>query len=322
MKQIDEFWRMLDEKLIVADEDGVVLQVALMATIYVTDMHRREVREALVACCEQYFQRCGSHLRWALRPDTGKMVHFEEGEASRLRQWLPALDEHDSTSLSYHSAEWHLGAGAYTLRALVCAKALYRALGYVRFTVPVQTLSNEPDLVPSMLLDFSRRLRPMSGYGGIGMVATPDYGLAEHYNPVVYGVAQRFPGMEVDYPVWHGISLGKEEGWIKGVNWLTVVDDPLLKRLGGVDSVRSDLAALDSGFDVFRFDGGLMIRAGTRPELGDAAAGNWPALYVKLAKYLKPLRVVSHPPFHRTWEGVDVFTEERTQAWLSRFEDR
>ncbi|MCC6555809.1 MAG: DUF3396 domain-containing protein [Polyangiaceae bacterium] len=71
-----------------------------------------------------------------------------------------------------------------------------------------------------------------------------------------------------------------------------------------------------------RYDGGIVVRAGSLPELGDAATDDWPALYVKLAKYLKPLRVVSHPAFHRSWAGVDVFTNERTQAWLRRFEDR
>lgn len=327
MKQTDEFLRMLDEKLRVTDEDGVVLQVALVATIYIANMHQTDVRQAVIACCESYFQRYGSCLRWALQwapySDTRQMERFGAGNGSRPREWLLSLDEHESYSLSVHGAEWHLGAAPYSLVVLGCRRAEYPDLGYLRFAVPVPTLSSEPNLVPTMLLEFCERLKPASGYAGIGIVESLKYAFTPHYDPIVYGVAQRFPGLEVDYPVWHSNYLWKGEGSIKGVNWLTVVGDRLLDRLGGADAVRSELAALDSGFAISRYDGGIMIRAGDRPDLGDAVAGDWPVLYVKLAKYLKPLRVVSHPGYHRpSHEGLDVFDDERTQAWLRRFEDR
>jgi hypothetical protein len=85
--------------------------------------------------------------------------------------------------------------------------------------------------------------------------------------------------------------------------------------------VEADLAALDSGFVVRRYDGGILIQAGPRPQLGDAARGDWPRLYVKLAKYLKPIRVTSHNPF-QIGRTVVPFDKPNSEAWLRRFDDR
>jgi hypothetical protein len=131
-------------------------------------------------------------------------------------------------------------------------------------------------------------------------------------------MAQRFPGLEAEYPIGHSIWL---EHGIKGVNWLTVVGDPWLDRLGGADAVEAGLASLDGRFIVHRFEGGVLIQAGPQPELGDAKHDRWPELYVKLAKYLKPIRITEHAPFHHAGPG-SRFDLERSEAWLRRFDDR
>jgi len=311
----------LDEQLRYADDDGVVLQVAIFATVYIEDTYKREVRQAIGACCADYFRRCGQQLRWALHLDEDHMERFGEGEASSPGAWLPELGEDEGFCLNYHSGAWHLGAAAFSLEAVGFPQRPFTQLGYLRFSFPVTWLSEHPDVLPEMLLTFCRRLKPVSGYGGIGMNECADSGLSARYTPIVYEVAQRFPGFEPDYPADHILSLEKGDGGIKSINWLTVVGDRLLAKLGGADAVQAALVALDSRFIVQRFTGGAMIQAGPRPELGDAALADWPELYVKLAKYLKPIRVAKHFPFHRPGPG-DHFDQARTDAWLRRFDDR
>ena len=132
------------------------------------------------------------------------------------------------------------------------------------------------------------KLRPVSGYAGIGIVSCADYAIAARYSPIEYELAQRFPALEIDDPAEHTIWLPRGEGGIKSVNWLTVVGDRFLARLGGVDAVCAAIAALDDRYVVHRFEGGVLIQAGPRPELGAVELDDWPTLYVKLAKLLKP----------------------------------
>jgi hypothetical protein len=320
---------MLDENLTVRDPKGrEVLQVALIATVYFREAYRREVREAVVACCEDFFQRCGHKLRWALHPDSRYMEPYGDGKGSHPRTWLPDLGEEGSFSLIYHGARHERGAGCPSLNGLGRELLLPRVkLGHLQFGFPLLWFSQNPGTFPEVVLEICRKLQPDSGYGGIGVIESPDNGISHRWEPVIYELAQRFPGLEADFPIDHGLWLvqGRDDGrsGIKGVNWLTVVADRYLDELGGAARVEADVRALDSRFIVHGWGGGLMIQAGERPELGDAERDRWPELYVKLAKYLKPLRITQHRPFGHAGPGPRFGNDSKEAlAWLRRFDDR
>jgi hypothetical protein len=127
-------------------------------------------------------------------------------------------------------------------------------------------VEDHPGSLVDVLLELCRKLNPVSGYGGIGVIASPDTAVSSRYEPIV--------------------------------------------------------AALDSRFIVHRFPGGVMIQAGSRPDLGDAERDLWPDLYVKLAKELKPVQVSSHGPMQISGPGLRMDGAARTKAWLRRFDDR
>ncbi|WP_437758473.1 type VI immunity family protein [Sorangium sp. So ce1389] len=323
--ETNEMMNVLDEHLTVNDDDGrPVLQVALLATLYFEDAYKTEVREAVISCCEDYFRRCGPHLRWALHPEKRLMEPYGKGKGSNPRAWLLGFGEDESFSLIYHGAEHDRGASPFLAHALGDEKRPIVELGFFRIAFPLLWFADLPESLPEVMLDVCRKLKPVSGYGGIGVVESPDSSVSNLYEPVVYNWAQKFPGLEADYPISHSIWLlegrGGKEG-IKGVNWLTVLGERWVVEMGGVDKVEADLRALDQRFVVHRFDGGLMIQAGRRPQLGDAARNVWPELYVKLSKYLKPIRITEHRPFHYGGPGLR-FDLERSEAWLRRFDDR
>ena len=106
---------------------------------------------------------------------------------------------------------------------------------------------------------------------------------------------------------------------IKGVNWLTALDDECFERLGGRDAVLSDL---DEAFKFYNYDGGVLIQAGPVPQLGDVNQRHIPRYYQQLARKLKPLRMVfpqGHSllksPRPQEKSGADVSNE-----WLARFD--
>jgi hypothetical protein len=324
--ELEDLSQVLGEHLSVKDEDGrVVLQVAQLATVYFEAPYRREAREAVASCSEDYFRRWGQHLRWALNPDTGRMERFGAGKASNPRAWLPAIGEDEEFTLKYHGAEDKRGASAFSVKAFGQVRRPKLQFGHFRVSFPLLWFADGTGSLPEVLLDICQKLKPLSGYGGIGVIESPDNWMSSEYEPIVYAWAQRLPGLEADYPISHGLWLrnGREDGrdGIKGGNWLTVLSDRYVAELGGADKIEADLKTLDSRFLVHRYEGGILIQAGPRPQLGDVERDLWPEPYVKLNKYLKPIRVVRHNAFQHGGPG-ERFDKARSEAWLRRFDDR
>jgi hypothetical protein len=135
------------------------------------------------------------------------------------------------------------------------------------------------------------------------------------YQKAVRAIGERFPGLEVESAP---ITTNHIGSGIKGVNWLTVLSDRWIDKLGGLDYLRIRLN--ESHFYFYLFDGGLVIQAGPRPEMGDVAANFWPEQYVTLAKVLKPIQIANHYPMH--FGGTGGLDHQATMAWINRFDGR
>jgi hypothetical protein len=125
----------------------------------------------------------------------------------------------------------------------------------------------------------------------------------------VQAAAQRFIGLEVDDAFGTSASVNNA---IKGVNWLTLIDNGFVRALGGMDSLRTQL-----GPEILfhPLPNGLMIQAGDRPRIGDLNAGDRLPDYRAVARALLPIRTKKH------WPIFKVGSQMETKAWLSRFDD-
>jgi len=315
----------LSEYLTFKDEAGhVVIQVALLATVYFENGHTREMRDGIARCCEEYLRLCGPHIRWVLAPDAHDLRPFASSQFSSPQSWIPQTGEGTDLEVIYDGARYKKGASAFMLEAMAHPKRRVGELAYFRVAFPLTFFFDKEGSFHEFVLGVCRALKPSSGYGGIGVIESPYPEIGMYFEPFAYQMAQRFPGLEVDYPTSHTSPL---EHGIKGVNWLTILGDRWLAKLGGEGALRADLTALDSRFNVHTFDKGVMIQAGARPQLGDTERDIWPELYVKLAKKLKPIRVVKHGSLHfapplNELRGTPRFDDDSSQAWLRRFEDR
>jgi hypothetical protein len=84
----------------------------------------------------------------------------------------------------------------------------------------------------------------------------------------------------VDYPQFHILKL---DNGIKGVNWLTVISDSLLDKLGNRQAFT---AALPAAVTVHSYTGGLVLQAGELPQIGDTNRRNDPTAYHDVARAL------------------------------------
>lgn len=324
LNQLTSSMQGLNDELALDDGEGhIVLQIVLSATLYVENGYLEATRVAIGKVCEAYATRCADHLRWALNPDTDRMEPFGSGKGTRILEWLPALPEKKQYTIMFRGAEDKRSASPWYLECLGIERRSYDTLSYVRICYPLLVIADASNPFHDIVLDMCRILRPVSGYTGVSFVESPDTYLSGQYEPVVYQWAQRFPGLEIDYPTAHTIGLRKGRGGkpgIKGASWLTALADRWLDEMGGIDKLIAGVTALDPRFSFYPYDGGLLIRAGDLPELGDAQRDVWPELQGKLARYLKPIRVTEHPAFH--YDNPGRMHQRESEAWLRRFDDR
>ena len=302
----------VEQKLtIIDDENRVVVRIALFCTLYFENGHITEVREQVADCIADYLNLCGNHVNWVKNPKTFKWHRVDDSTFPAMRNWLLKLEPNDSYELNFHGDEDEYAASQFRVTALG-AREWQKELSYFKVALPITWFADHQGNFPTFALNFCRKLKPVSGYAGLGIIDSASGMLLNEYEPVVTRIAQQFPGLEVDYPYFHILHLN--EG-IKGVNWLTILGNRWLAELGGITAIKEKLS---SEFVFHAFPGGVVIQAGSRPQMGDRTKNCLPELYVQLNAVLKPVRIKLHYAFHHAGEGrFDLNTSEK---WLSRFD--
>jgi hypothetical protein len=122
----------------------------------------------------------------------------------------------------------------------------------------------------------------------------------------VGGMAMRFRGFDILEP-----DLARQaRGLVPNCSWLNLLGERVVEKLGGESVIRSSLS---SEVQVRRISGGLLLRAGGLPPVGDT---NRQALDLapvrEVARLTKPLRVAKRVFLYGT--------EEFRNDWLNRFD--
>jgi hypothetical protein len=165
-----------------------------------------------------------------------------------------------------------------------------------------------------LVLDWCAVVKPRHGTAG------PSFLLDQtthhrHSGRVIYPLIRRFPGIDYD-DGGNWISQAGREQKIRSIGWLTAVDDAFVADLGGVAKLRREL---DAECPLHVYDGGVVIQAGPRPEIGDQHRGKPMDAYRRVARTLRPIRFeryelgLLYPP-----EPLDRVAE--TLAWIGRFD--
>lgn len=301
------------KNLSLKDKRGrTVVSVGLVATLFFEEAWTRSKREIIAMLVSNYMARFGEHLRFA-KDMKGKIYPIAANRVPHPASWLPSYpDEGEDWYFGFHSGNSAGEAGEFTVCGLG-SDNVSKTLGYFHVSFPLNGFSDEQGGFRTYILDVCEKLKPLSGYGGLGIIEPLDVYAAEPQLALVRALAERFPGLEVEARTSHSLYL--RDG-IKGVNWLTVLGDRWVQEMGGVDYLR---LWVTEACTLYPYSGGVVIQAGAHPELGDSQANRWPMHYVKLAKALKKIRVKEHRPFHLG--GANRFDHEATMKWLNRFDD-
>lgn len=301
-----------EEQLVVRDGHGrIVVQAGLRAVFYFEGAEQPERRAAVVACVDKLQSLIGQHLRWVVHPTTAKRYPRGSPRVPALSDWMAQRSKDQAWEYCTHGGEQPEAASHFLIAAYGPAGWKGNP-GYLEFALPLTWFADHPGSLPALVLEVSDILRPLHGYGGIGLLESFDESVESAAEPSVYALARRFPGLEVGMALSHARYL--KDG-IKGVNWLTLVGTRWLPAVGGVETLR---AVLGADIPVREYNGGVLIQAGARPRLGDVNDGRSPEPYQRVAHALRPIRVDSVGSLH--YAGANRFTKDTSDEWLRRFD--
>ncbi|OTQ31008.1 hypothetical protein B6D19_10345 [Gilliamella apicola] len=192
---------------------------------------------------------------------------------------------------------------------------LYPDVTYVQLYLPISELKEfGVEQLIALNQQISKILQPMHGFFGLGIQHSHEY---YDYQYLEYELAHQFLGLDISN------VEGDEhlrEGF-KCINWLTILSDQLITdKLSSLEVLKERNS--DNQIRFYPYAGGVVVRAGEVPELGDVASNPYPKHYVNVNALLKPARAPEILSLGLgSINGEIRFNKRTSKEWQCRFDD-
>ncbi|MCL4204035.1 MAG: DUF3396 domain-containing protein [Pirellulaceae bacterium] len=120
--------------------------------------------------------------------------------------------------------------------------------------------------------------------------------------------ALRSHGFDIPNNLSTGNSLGK---LCRGARWLTILSNELLGQVGGIDSLKKQLA---DGVEIIECSHGVLLRAGRTPEIGDVNRQQTTPLLASVAHAIEAVTFFGDSSLRPLFGDA-----ERQERWERRF---
>lgn len=301
-----------------SDRTRTVIGPALIGTLFFRHGSQPAVRRAVLDCVDYFRMSFGDKLVGGKKGETKYSRKTPKG-IEAIRQSILSVSPDYALQFVLSDVTDSETAPEYLIKVLTAQayqETHYDDLSYLKFVLPWSLVESAKGLEKyhDLMVFICNALPIRGGYGGLSSVLPYNY---DRYTPQEYQLAQRFTGLEVDS--W-GFAESRqfEAGYIKSVNWYTVLGEPFVEKLGGETAVRASLTREDILIE--RSGQCLVIRAGAYPLLGAPEEGRLEP-YVFVNRFVKGLRNPLRKSMHSYMEGVESFAEEETRQWVARFDE-
>ena len=192
---------------------------------------------------------------------------------------------------------------------------LHQDITYVQLYLPILELKEfGVEQLIALNQQISEILQPMHGFFGLGIQHSHEY---YDYQYLEYELAHQFLGLDIS-----NVQADKRlrEGF-KCINWLTILSDQLIAdKLGSLEELKEHNN--DNEIRFYPYAGGVVVRAGEVPELGDVASNPYPKHYVNVNALLKPARAPEIASLgFGSINGEIRFNKRTSKEWQGRFDD-
>ncbi|GKX55132.1 hypothetical protein SOASR030_12440 [Leminorella grimontii] len=188
--------------------------------------------------------------------------------------------------------------------------------GYLTLILPWDYINTDIGLKKfhEWVVFLCEKLEPQSGDCGYCLTIPRDY---HQYMSMEYQLALRYPSLSVISTI-HLQDIANNNN-LKTINWITILDHSLVKRLGGAEWLEK-LLHVESSASVSRFSHGLIIQATEYPDLMPVSEGLNKS-YQAVNKLLRPIRVPPEKIDSLHLFGANQFTNATSIVWYARFDE-
>jgi len=192
-------------------------------------------------------------------------------------------------------------------------------LSWMKIHFPVDYVFANPQKFVDLVRKWCNALAPAHGTAGLAVLT--ESGDEKQTNYANVPLLFQYPCL--DFNDGGVTTLETDRGGFerpRTSNWLTILDTSNVNKLGSVDKVRS---ALTTGMAAIDFDGGLIIKTGPLPVLGDEANGGIPEGYRTVARIIKPIVYQNYKwgLFYGLPNGLNGYDDmQLTEQWFNRFD--
>ena len=192
---------------------------------------------------------------------------------------------------------------------------VHQEISYVQLYLPISELKEfGVEQLITLNQQISEILQPMHGFFGLGIQHSHEY---YDYQYLEYELAHQFLGLDIS----NVESDLRFRGGFKCINWLTILSDQLITdKLGSLEALKERNS--DNEIRFYPYAGGVVVRAGEVPELGDVASNPYPKHYVNVNALLKPARAPEILSLGLgSINGEIRFNKRTSKEWQCRFDD-
>lgn len=290
---------------------------AIAGTLFFADAHLSVVREAIRECFEEYTLRVEPQFTWVYREDPPEGPPKQAfAKAPELPKLLAQLDADDAVSIHYTSGKQAHDAGPWEFQAIGLpawrAKMGSWGLCALRFTVPLLYVEEYPDVFRELFVNFAGRLRAAHGYAGHSLVLSPTRD--DENQAFETFLTSKLRGFDAGNLV---AGAANAHLGIKTVSWLTAIGRAYVEKIGGEDTLRSELPM--DWFGLYDYGDGIVIQAGPQPEAAPADAPR-PARLVLPDMLLRDVRAPAVRLHYASADSEPRLIGQAAAAWLARLD--
>jgi hypothetical protein len=302
-------------KLGLAGDDGARLVTLTAGVTLYTDRVLSEVPGAVLRVYQRYLDECSADvLKFYATENMRRHKPVDRKVLAMLPTWLkPDAGPREYVHIELKDGPQHQDAPTYKLDVYgIEQKSSLFGRGranYVSMAMPAAYARENSERFLGFVLDCAREFPFVSGHAGFTFEVSRYE--SEESQTYAWARSMRHVGIDIARPWLDAIAVGHDA--VKTVSWLTLLSEKLASEVG-LQSHRKRLEA--RGVELIEAGGGLILKAGDAPALGDVNRNERLPEYQEVYAVLEPLitRAAERSPSF----DIEEDYVEKTRQWFRR----